>query len=151
MSNHLIVERRLNELPWQKIQLLLDSCYTRPPRDVFQKVVGASHQRQRIWIAQEKSNTIGMVMLSPHSKGGHLENLAVDPAARGKGIRTMLVATLLTSIQSEGAAMVTLTTRIPDFFKPLGFKLYGELMDNSHAMMTLLPNEIHKYTKNHDL
>ena len=151
MSNHLIVERRLNELPWQEIQFLLDSCYTRPPRDVFQKVVRASHQAQRVWIAQEKSNTIGMVMLSPHSKGGHLENLAVDPAARGKGIGTMLVTTLLTSIQSEGAAMVTLTTRIPDFFKPLGFKLYGELMDNSHAMMTLLPNKIQSNTKNHDL
>jgi hypothetical protein len=38
-----------------------------------------------------------------------------------------------------GPAMVSLTTRIPQFSKPLGFQHCGQLADGSTAMMVLLP------------
>jgi predicted N-acetyltransferase YhbS len=60
-------------------------------------------------------------MLSPHSKGGHLENLAVAPSARGRGIRQQLVQAMLKAVGHEGSAMVSLITRILRFFTPFGF------------------------------
>lgn len=150
MTNHLIVECKLNELPWQNIQLLLNDCYRKPPRDVFQKVVSTSHQTQRAWLAMEGSNALGIVMLSPHSKGGHLENLAVDPSAQGKGIGRMLVRQLLKSVQNQGPTMVTLTTRIPEYFEPFGFKVCGKLRDDSSAMLTFLSGPIDTNRENHE-
>jgi hypothetical protein len=35
--------------------------------------------------------------------------------------------------------MVSLTTRIPEFFAPLGFQSCGQLADGSTAMLVLLP------------
>ena len=130
----------LEDAPWQQLQLLLESCFTRPPRDVFERVVSLSHRSQRLWIAcTANGDVLGMVMLSPHSKGGHLDNLAVAPCARGRGIGHALVRRLLSDIASTGPAMVSLTTRIPEFFEPFGCKICGQLTDGSAAMFVLLP------------
>lgn len=77
-------------------------------------------------------------MLSPHSKGGHLDNLAVSPDAQGSGIANQLVLTLLRAVRDDGPAMVTLTTRIPSFFSRYGFQSCGVLADGSTAMIILL-------------
>jgi ribosomal protein S18 acetylase RimI-like enzyme len=138
---HRISEQTLDGAPWQQLQPLLDSCFPRQPRDVFARVVGASHRRQRLWLAVTESGELhGMVMLSPHSKGGHLENLAVTPKARGMGVGQALVQRLLEDVAVEnGPAMVSLTTRIPTFFVPLGFQGCGHLADGSTAMLILWP------------
>jgi ribosomal protein S18 acetylase RimI-like enzyme len=133
-------EHPLEAAPWQQLQPLLDVCYPRPPRDVFERVVAATHRRQRLWIAAaEGGELLGMVMLTPHSKGGHLDNLAVAPQARGHGLGQALVQRLLTDTAASGPAMVSLTTRIPQFFEPLGFQHCGQLADGSTVMMVLLP------------
>jgi ribosomal protein S18 acetylase RimI-like enzyme len=133
-------EQPLEAAPWQQVQQLLNGCFSRPPRDVFERLVAASHRRQRLWIAAaESGELLGMVMLSPHSKGGHLDNLAVAPQARGQGLGQALVQRLLTETSADGPAMVTLTTRIPEFFSPIGFLSCGELADGSTAMLSLLP------------
>ncbi|MCP9941927.1 GNAT family N-acetyltransferase [Cyanobium sp. ATX 6E8] len=133
-------EQPLEAAPWQQLQQLLNACFSRPPRDVFERLVGASHRRQRLWIAAgESGELLGIVMLSPHSKGGHLDNLAVAPQARGQGLGQALVQRLLTDNAATGPAMVSLTTRIPEFFAPLGFQSCGQLADGSTAMLTLLP------------
>jgi ribosomal protein S18 acetylase RimI-like enzyme len=132
-------QHELEEAPWQHLQPLLDACFPRPPHDVFQRVVAASHRRQRIWLAMgDGAELLGMVMLCPHSKGGHLDNLAVAPKARGQGIGQALVQRLLADTASKGPAMVSLTTRIPQFFEPLGFFHCGQLADGSMAMLALL-------------
>ena len=138
--NHRIVESSLEHIPWQQLQSVLDTCYPRPPRDVFQRVVASSHQSQRAWLAMDGSSLVGIVMLSPHSKGGHLDNLAVNPDVRGQGIGRQLVQALLEAVAAEGPAMVTLTTRIPTFFASFGFLACGELDDGSNAMLLLLPS-----------
>jgi len=79
------------------------------------------------------------VMLSPHSKGGHLDNLAVAPVARGQGVGRALVQRLLADSAVDGPAMISLTTRIPAFFSALGFQVVGPLGDTSIAMVQLLP------------
>ena len=133
-------EQPLEAAPWQQLQLLLNACFPRPPRDVFERVVAASHLRQRLWIAaNEDGELLGMVMLSPHSKGGHLDNLAVAPKARGQGLGQALVQQLLSDAAAAGPAMVSLSTRIPEFFAPLGFQCCGQLNDGSTAMVVLLP------------
>ena len=142
MSRSTINERCLADLPWHQLQLLLDTCYPRPPRDVFQRVVASSHRSQRVWLASDGSSLLGVVMLSPHTKGGHLDNLAVLPNARGNGLAYQLVTSLLEAVRNEGASMVTLTTRIPSFFKKFGFQDCGQLSDGSVAMMILLSDTL---------
>lgn len=137
-ANHSIVETSLEQIPWKQLQLLLDASYPRPPRDVFERVVSASHQRQRLWLASDTDGLQGLVMLSCHSKGGHLENLAVAPRARGRGIGQQLVQVLLQAVGHAGPGMVSLTTRIPCFFSPFGFQPCGQLADGSTAMLILL-------------
>jgi ribosomal protein S18 acetylase RimI-like enzyme len=129
----------LDQAPWQQLQHLLDACFTRPPCNVFERVVAASHCRQRLWLVSDGESVLGMVMLSPHSKGGHLENLAVAPNARGLGIGHQLVQALLESVGQEQPGIVSLTTRIPSFFSPFGFQPCGQLADGSTAMLILLP------------
>ena len=134
-----VAEVALDQAPWQQLQPLLDSCYPRPPMDVFERVVAASHHRQRLWVASDSESLLGLVMLSPHSKGGHLDNLAVAPSARGRGIGQQLVQALLQAVSQDGTSMVSLTTRIPSFFSPFGFQPCGQLADGSTAMLILLP------------
>jgi N-acetylglutamate synthase-like GNAT family acetyltransferase len=135
-----IRDHPLEAAPWQQLQPLLNACYPRPPRDVFERVVTASHRRQRLWLAMgDSGELLGMVMLSPHSKGGHLDNLAVAPSGRGQGVGKALVQRLLADTAIGGAAMVSLTTRIPAFFEPLGFQPCGQLPDGSTAMLVFLP------------
>jgi ribosomal protein S18 acetylase RimI-like enzyme len=142
MASPWVAEVALELAPWQQLQSLLDACYPRPPRDVFERVVAASHRHQRLWLASDAAGVLGLVMLSPHSKGGHLENLAVAPSARGRGIGLQLVQALLQAVGHEGPAMVSLTTRIPRFFSPLGFQPCGQLADGSTAMLILLPGPV---------
>jgi ribosomal protein S18 acetylase RimI-like enzyme len=131
-------EHDLEAAPWQQLQPLLDACFPRPPRDVFARVVCGSHRHQRLWLAISQGEVLGMVMLCPHSKGGHLDNLAVAPQARGHGVGQALVKRLLADTAATGTAMVSLTTRIPQFFVPLGFRSCGQLADGSTAMLVLL-------------
>lgn len=132
-------EVALDQAPWQELKHLLDVCYPMPPRDVFERVLTASHCRQRLWLASDGNSMLGLVMISPHSKGGHLDNLAVAPGARGRGIGHQLVHALLQAVSQKGPAMVSLTTRIPSFFSPFGFHPCGQLADGSTAMTLLLP------------
>ena len=137
----MIHELPLTKAPWQQLQQLLDQSFPLPPRDVFELVVQASHRPQRLWIATSPQGSAlhGLVMLSPHSKGGHLDNLAVAPGARGQGVGRALVQRLLADSAVNGPAMISLTTRIPAFFSTLGFHVVGPLGDASIAMVQLLP------------
>ena len=136
-----IHEFPLTRAPWQQLQQLLDQSFPLPPRDVFERVVQASHRPQRLWIATspEGGALHGLVMLSPHSKGGHLDNLAVVPAARGQGVGRALVQRLLVDSVVDAPVMISLTTRIPKFFSALGFEVVGPMGDASIAMVQLLP------------
>lgn len=140
MAPPLVEEVAMELAPWQKLQPLFDDCYPRPPQDVFDRVVAGSHRRQRLWIARNGDSLLGVVMLCPHSKGGHLDNLAVLPSARGRGIGQKLVHALLQEVCNQGPAMISLSTRIPRFFIPFGFKSCGQLADGSTAMLILLPD-----------
>ena len=135
-----IHEFPLSKAPWQQLQHLLDQAFPLPPRDVFDRVLQASHRSQRLWIATSPDGAAlqGLVMLSPHSKGGHLDNLAVTPAARGQGVARALVERLLIDSAVDYPAMISLTTRIPDFFSALGFQVVGPMDDASIAMVQLL-------------
>ena len=136
--SHPISELDLSKAPWLSMKPLLDECYPRPPKDVFGRVVTLSHERQRLWLAFDGSTITGMVMLSPHSKGGHLENLAVDPRYRGKGIAKDLVMKLMDSMDQTSSFLISLTTRIPGFFEPFGFTKYDRPLKDGSTVMIFL-------------
>lgn len=129
MATSSVAEVVLELAPWQRLHPLLDASYPRPPRDVFERVVAASGA----------DGVLGLVMLSPHRKGGHLENLALAPNARGRGIGQQLVQVLLQTVGHEGPCDGQPHPRIPRFFSPFGFQPCGQLADGSIAMLILLP------------
>ena len=69
MGTSYVAEVALEMVPWQQLQSILDDCYSRPPRDVFERVVAASHRRQRLWLASDCFGLLGLVMLSPLRRG----------------------------------------------------------------------------------
>ena len=117
-----------------ELHRLLDACYPRPPRDVFYRLVSQYRSGFPAWIVRTQAGQlVGFVHLAPNSKGGTLETLAVDPAHRRQGIAQALVRRLVES--TEG--VISLTTRIPDFFISFGFEQIRALPDGSVYMIQI--------------
>ena len=125
---------RLSTLTGYTPQLhrLLDLCYPNQPRDVFYRLVEQYRPGFPAWLAlNEETSLIGFVHLAPNSKGGTLETLAVYPEYRGLGVARVLVRSLLKATPG----LITLTTRIPDFFRHQGFEIIRSLPDASVLMI----------------
>ena len=119
---------------YPQLHRLLDVCYPRPPRDVFYGLMEGYRPGFPAWLAlSADDNLIGFVYLAPNSKGGTLENLAVDPGYRGQGVAQALVRSLLEATNG----LISLTTRIPDFFQRQGFETIRPLPDASIFMIHL--------------
>ena len=122
------------QAPWQQLQPLLDihpALLVMCSAGWLQLVISVSGLAGGRWRHRH-----GMVMLSSHSKGA-IWRMAVVPAAR-VGYARLLVQTLLDHVSISGCTMVSLTTRIPDFFASFGFQPCGLLDDGTTAMMVLL-------------
>jgi len=139
VATHSLTETTPDQITWLQLKHLHDDCYPLPPRNQSERVVATIQSRKRVWLASVNSCLLGLVMLSPRSKGGHHDNPAIAPAARCRGIGKQLVRTLLEAVAYEGPAMVALTTRIPSFFTSIGFKPLCKLSDGSTPML-ILPN-----------
>lgn len=115
-----------------ELHRLLDLCYPKPPQDVFYRVVEYYRDGYPAHLARwSDGRLVGFVYLAPNSKGGTLESLAVHPDYRGHGIGDALVRCL----QDKTIGVISLTTRIPDFFEGLGFKPIMTLSDGSMYMI----------------
>ena len=130
-----IEQHLLDQLCWGDIKVLIDDCYPNPPRDVFDKIIKGVLRQRRVWCAWSDGKLVGLIMLSPHSKGGHIENLCVNPKYRRKGVGKALVESLISDTRSNGPMMLSLTTRIPKYFEDHGFEKCGELHDGSACMV----------------
>lgn len=117
------------------IKALLDRCYPRPPRDVFERLLTLYRPGDPFYTLEHTWRTVGMVYCARHSKGGHLESLAVDPEYRGRGFADWLVNTLI----ADNPGVISLTTRIPAYFERLGFKPVETLPDQSCLMIACPP------------
>lgn len=113
------------------IKGLLDRCYPRPPRDVFARMVALYRPSDPLYTLEHDGHTVGMVYCARHSKGGHLESLAIDPDYRGLGLADRLVTTLV----QDNPGVISLTTRIPAYFERLGFRAIEPLTDQSVFMI----------------
>ena len=80
-----------------------------------------------------EGKTVGLVYCSRHSKGGHLENLTVDPEYQRSGPGGLLVNVLI----SDNPGVVTLTTRIPEYFERFGF-IGKQALDDGSIFMYLI-------------
>jgi methionyl-tRNA formyltransferase len=110
---------------------LLDRCYPAPPRDVYDRLLALYRLGDPVYTAEINGSLAGIVHCARHSKGGHLETLAVDPAYRGLGLADILVSALL----EDTDGVVSLTTRIPAFFERHQFKSAATLNDGSVYMI----------------
>ena len=119
---------------YPQLHRILDHCYPKPPRDVFYRLVEQYRPGFPAWLAHNvEGNLIGFVHLAPNSKGGTLETLAVDPGYRGQGVAQALIRSLI--VATPG--LISLTTRIPDFFQRQGFETVRTLPDASVFMIHL--------------
>ncbi|WP_200833697.1 GNAT family N-acetyltransferase [Spiribacter roseus] len=113
------------------VKALLDRCYPAPPRDVFDRLQQLYRPGDPVYTVEINRDLAGIVHCARHSKGGHLETLAVDPAYRGVGLADDLVNTLL----ADTGGVVSLTTRIPAFFERHQFTPAATLNDGSVYMI----------------
>ena len=75
-------------------------------------------EADRLWVAVERGEVIGLVALKTHADCLELCALGVDPGHRGKGTAKALVEALM----AEAPGAVHLATVIPGFFEALGFR-----------------------------
>lgn len=75
-------------------------------------------EADRLWVAVESGEVIGLVALRSHPDCLELCALGVDPDHRGKGTAKALVEALM----AEAPGAVHLATVIPGFFEALGFR-----------------------------
>ena len=113
------------------MKALLNRCYPAPPRDVYDRLRQFYRPGDPVYTAEISGHLAGIVHCARHSKGGHLETLAVDPAYRGAGLADDLVNALL----SDTDGVVSLTTRIPAFFERHQFRPTATLNDGSVYMI----------------
>ncbi|MCZ2203212.1 MAG: GNAT family N-acetyltransferase [Cylindrospermopsis raciborskii PAMP2012] len=113
---------------------LLDTCYPLPPQNVFYLLMEQYHLGFPAYVAVvDHRKVVGFTYLVPNSKGGTLESLAVNPQFRNQNLGSRLVNTLL----EENKGVIQITTRIPQFFRKLGFEYIQILPDQSHYMINL--------------
>ena len=118
----------------EKLEKLLDICFPLPPRNVFYLTLQNYKNGDPVYYAiDNEGDIIGFVYCSKNSKGGVLENIAVHPNFRNKGLGARLVDIFL----NENKGVITLTTRIPEFFRKKGFIDVEVLPDKSIFMYML--------------
>ena len=74
-------------------------------------------ENDRLWVAEEGGETVGLVALKTHSDCLELCALGVEPGHRGRGVGRALVEAV---VAAAGTA-VHLATVIPAFFEACGF------------------------------
>ena len=74
-------------------------------------------EADRLWVAEEAGEVVGLVALKEHSDCLELCALGVDPRFQGKGTGKALIEALIADTPGE----VHLATSIPGFFESCGF------------------------------
>lgn len=115
------------------IKNLLDSAYPKEPRDVFYRFAESYKEGYPAWLLVEDGAIEGMTFVVPNSKGGTLECMAVNPKLWGHGAGSELVD----AVVNEISGLLTLTTRIPEFYEKVGFSKIAVLKDGSVAMFMI--------------
>jgi len=109
----------------------MDVCYPKPPHDIFERMLAMYRDGDPIYTVEHDQQVVGCVYCARHSKGGHLESLAVAPGFRVLGLADGLVQMLL----SDNAGVISLTTRIQTYFERFGFTAIRDLEDGSIFMI----------------
>lgn len=76
-------------------------------------------ESDRVWIAEDSRQLVGLVALKAHPDCLELCALGVDPDHRGRGVAQALVEALM----ADAPGAVHLATVIPRFFEACGFRV----------------------------
>jgi N-acetylglutamate synthase-like GNAT family acetyltransferase len=80
-------------------------------------------ESDRLWVAEESEEIVGIVALKKHPDCLELCGLGVEPRFRGKGFGKDLVEALMAAAPGR----VHLATIIPEFFKACGFEKSADI------------------------
>ncbi|MFB0566588.1 MAG: ribosomal protein S18-alanine N-acetyltransferase [Candidatus Aminicenantaceae bacterium] len=85
-------------------------------------------------VHKEIKSVIGYIIYWHIKEEVHINNIAVHPDFRRKGIAETVLREILTSIEKDGATFVTLEVRPSNFaalalYKKLGFEVFGVKRD----------------------
>lgn len=80
-------------------------------------------ESDRLWIAEESTEIVGLVALKEHPDCFELCGLGVEPRFRGKNVGTDLVE----AVMAAAPGRVHLATIIPEFFETCGFKKSADI------------------------
>lgn len=112
------------------IHSLLNASFPKEPRDVFYRFSESYKEGYPSWILVDEGLIKGMCFVIPNSKGGTLECVAIHPELWGHGAGRAIVERVI----ADYGGLITLTTRIPEFYEKIGFKLFCDLKDGTKAM-----------------
>jgi ribosomal-protein-alanine N-acetyltransferase len=88
------------------IARLEEQCFSEPwPEDMISRL------RERFFVAVEAGRLLGYGALSTVLDEGSLDNIAVDPACRRRGVAQRLLEALITQGQAQTLAFITLEVR----------------------------------------
>jgi N-acetylglutamate synthase-like GNAT family acetyltransferase len=80
-------------------------------------------ESDRLWVAEESAEIVGLVSLREHPDCRELCALGVDPHFREKGIGKALVE----AVMAAASDRVHLATIIPEFFEACGFEKSADI------------------------
>ena len=114
---------------YRDIHNLMDSCWKNPPRNTFYTFLNYYKEGYPTWILKGSSKLIGFCYGIPNGDGVSLESIMIHPSRQGEGLGKLLVSNVTNTYD-----FVSLSTTIPEFFYPLGFRLLYESGDKKCMM-----------------
>lgn len=100
-----------------------------------EEAIAAGHpfdEEQLVFVAEESGEMLGGLAATINNQWLHIDLLAVQPQARGRGIGRALLTAVETFARARGLVGVWLDThgfQAPEYYPRLGYRVFGRIED----------------------
>lgn len=100
-----------------------------------EQAINAGHpfsEEQLVFVAEEAGDMLGGLAATINNHWMHVDLLAIQPQARGRGIGQRLLAEAETLARARGLVGIWLDThgfQAPEYYPKLGFSVFGRIED----------------------